>query len=77
MSGWSTDSADEISGTSGGGGGVGEDCISTLLGLKAGVEVTERGACIKGLIWPHLEQQIKNCFSSISFDWFIRRITEV
>ena len=33
--------------------------------------------CIKGLIWPHLEQKTENCFSQISFDWFIRRMTEV
>ena len=33
--------------------------------------------CIKGLIWPPLEPKTKNCFSPISFDWLIRRITEV
>ena len=33
--------------------------------------------CIKGLIWPPLEPKTENCFSPISFDWFIRRITEV
>ena len=32
--------------------------------------------CIKGLIWPPLEPQTKNCFSPISSDWFVRRITE-
>ena len=35
------------------------------------------GTCIKGLFWPTLEQKTENCFSPISFDWFIRRITEV
>ena len=29
--------------------------------------------CIKGLIWPKSE----SCFSPISSDWFIRRITQV
>ena len=33
--------------------------------------------CIKGLIWPPLEQKTENCFSPISLNWFIRRITEV
>ena len=37
----------------------------------------QRGTCIKGLIWPPLEPKTENCFSQISFDWFIRRITEV
>ena len=35
------------------------------------------GTCIKGLFWPSLEPKTENCFSPISFDWFIRRITEV
>ena len=35
------------------------------------------GTCIKGLIWPPLEPKTENCFSQISFDWFIRRMTEV
>ena len=39
--------------------------------------VLERGMCIKGLFSPPLEQKTENCFSPISFDWFIRRITEV
>ena len=38
---------------------------------------SERGTCIKGLIWPPLEPKTENCFSQISFDWFIRRMTEV
>ena len=33
--------------------------------------------CIKGLIWPPLGPKIENCFSQISFDWFISRINEV
>ena len=33
--------------------------------------------CIKGLIWPPLKPKTENCFSQISFDWFIRRMTEV
>ena len=37
----------------------------------------ERGTCIKGLFWPPLESKTENCFSPLSFDWFIRRITEV
>ena len=38
---------------------------------------SKMGTCIKRLIWPPLEPKTKNCFSQISFDWFIRRITEV
>ena len=38
--------------------------------------VFEKGTCIKGLFWPPLEPKTKKCFSPISFDWFIRRITE-
>ena len=37
----------------------------------------QRGTCIKGLIWPPLEPKTENFFSQISFDWFIRRMTEV
>ena len=37
----------------------------------------KRGMCIKGLFWPPLELKIENCFSPISFDCFIRRITEL
>ena len=37
----------------------------------------ERGTCIKGLFWPPIEPKSENCFSPISLDWFIRRITEV
>ena len=33
--------------------------------------------CIKGLIWPPLDPKTENCFSHISFDWFIRRMTKV
>ena len=32
---------------------------------------------LKGLFWPPLEPKTENCFSPFSFDWFIRRITEV
>ena len=32
---------------------------------------------VKGLILPLLETKTGNCFSQISFDWLIRRITEV
>ena len=32
---------------------------------------------IKVLIWLLLEPKTENCFSPISSDWFIRRITEV
>ena len=38
---------------------------------------SKRGKCIKGLIWPLLEPKTKNCFAQISFDWFIRRMTQV
>ena len=38
---------------------------------------SERGTCIKGLFWPPLESKIENCFSQISFDWFIRIMTKV
>ena len=37
----------------------------------------KRGTCNKGLIWPPLEPKTENCFSQISFDWFIRRMTGV
>ena len=36
----------------------------------------QRGTCMKGLICPPLEPKTENCFSQISFDWFIRRMTE-
>ena len=39
--------------------------------------VYERGTCIKGLFWPPLEPKTENCFLPISFDCFIRRITEM
>ena len=32
---------------------------------------TERGTCIKGLFRPHLKPKTENCFSPISYDWFI------
>ena len=34
----------------------------------------KRATCIKGLIWPPLEQKKDSCFSPISSDWFIRKI---
>ena len=37
----------------------------------------KRGTCIKVLFWPPQEPKAENCFSPISFDWFIRRITDV
>ena len=37
----------------------------------------QRGTCIKGLFWPPFEPKTENCFSPISFDWFIRRIPKV
>ena len=37
----------------------------------------KRGTCIKGVFWPPFEPKTENCFSPISLDWFIRRITEV
>ena len=33
--------------------------------------------CIKGQIWPPLEQKTESCFSSISSNWFVRRMFEV
>ena len=39
--------------------------------------VIKRGTCIKRLIWPPLEPKNENCFSQISFDCFIKRMTEV
>ena len=33
--------------------------------------------CFKGLFWPPLEPKTENCFPPISFNLFIRRITEV
>ena len=41
---------------------------------KSSQKVAKKGVtCIKGLIWPPLEPKTENCFSQISFDWFIRR----
>ena len=34
-------------------------------------------ALIKGQFWPPLEPETEHCFAPISFDWFIRSITEV
>ena len=31
----------------------------------------------KEVIWPPLEPKTKSCFSTISSDWFIRRITQM
>ena len=45
--------------------------------LNLSCKETESGTCIKGLFWPPLEPKTENCFSPISFNWFIRRITEV
>ena len=45
--------------------------------VHACIQFTKRGMCIEGLFWPPLESKTENCFSQISFDWFIRRITEV
>ena len=36
-----------------------------------------KGYVIEGLNWPPLELKTENCFPQISFDWFIRRMTEV
>ena len=41
------------------------------------VSIEQRATCIKGLIWPPMEPKTESCFSPISFDWFIRRITKV
>ena len=38
------------------------------------LKCSKRDMCIKG---PPLEPKTENCFSQISFDWFIKRITEV
>ena len=37
----------------------------------------KRGTCIKGLIGPPSEPKTESCFSQISFDCFIRRMTEM
>ena len=37
----------------------------------------ERGTCIKGQIWPPLEQKTENFFSPFSPNWFIRRMVQV
>ena len=37
----------------------------------------QRGTYIKRLIWPPLRPKTENCFSQISYDLFIRRMTEV
>ena len=46
------------------------------MNLEVSVKI-QRGTCIKGLFWPPLEPKTEKCFSPISFDRFIRRITEV
>ena len=33
--------------------------------------------CIKGLIWPPLKPKAESYFSSLSADWFVRRIVQV
>ena len=37
----------------------------------------QRGTGVKRLFWPPQEPKTENWFSQITFDWFIRRITEV
>ena len=37
---------------------------------------SERSRCIKGLFWPPPEPKSESCFSPISSDWFIKRITK-
>ena len=53
----------------------------TVLGITAIIHILQltgkRGTCIKGLFWPALEPKTENCFTPISFDWFIRKMTEV
>ena len=41
------------------------------------MQQSKRGTCNKELFWPPLKPKTANCFSPISFDWFIRRKTEV
>ena len=41
------------------------------------VKTNETGTCIIGYIWPPLGPKTEKCFSQISFDWFIRGMTEV
>ena len=46
--------------------------------LKSVSSADKGGTSIQGLFWPPLEQKNpENCFSPISFDCYIRRITEV
>ena len=40
-------------------------------------DTQQRGSAFKGLFWSPLEPKTENCFLPISFDWFIRRMTEV
>ena len=49
--------------------------LPAIFGISAS-NLMQRGTCIKGLFWPPLKPKIENCFSPISFDWFIRRITK-
>ena len=37
----------------------------------------ERSTVIKGLKLPPLEPKSESCFSPISSDWFIRRVTQM
>ena len=52
-------------------------CLTRLYEFYLSIKDLERGTCIKGLLWPPLEPKTENCFSQISFDWFIRKIIEV
>ena len=49
----------------------------TNFNISLYVNKVQKGMCIKGLNWPPLELKTENCFSQISFDWFVRRMTEV
>ena len=48
-------------------------CISKEASMRA----KQRGSCIKGQIWPPLEQNTESWFSPISPNWFNRRIVQV
>ena len=50
--------------------------IPVGLRLKRSTE-KERATCINAQIWPPLEPKTANCVSSVSSNWFIRRITQV
>ena len=59
-------------------------CLGTMYTVKISVTLHQRGTCVATLFQNVLQhtcikgaKKFECCFSQISFDWFIRRMTEV